>query len=346
MSGMKKFTHSGNTSDHSQEERSKIRAHICPDCYLCGRHGKILYAGLEDRFFGAPGKWNFKECSNPECGLIWLDPMPLEEDIGKAYQAYYTHKPCSHKKKKLNSKIILMKILRSTFKGLMYVSLIRQERNRLNLMYLDKTKPGRMLEIGCGDGSRLNKIRSFGWKVEGQEVDPEAANNARNTYRLSVCLGPLNDLCLVESSYDAIIMNHVIEHLHDPVAVLRECHRLLAPNGILVVVTPNINSFGHRYFGHDCRSLDPPRHLHLFSPKNLNQVALKAGFQNYKIWTTAAKAQRIAEGSYQIQKNYFKKGALAWLSIDIAAMLFQLWATAVHTFRPDSGEECILKAVR
>ena len=62
-----------------------------PDCYLCGRRGEVIYRGLEDRLFGAPGNWTLKQCPGSGCGLIWLDSMPTEEDIGKAYRNYYTH---------------------------------------------------------------------------------------------------------------------------------------------------------------------------------------------------------------------------------------------------------------
>src|SRR5690606_409860 len=46
---------------------------------------------LRDRLFTAPGFWSYNTCSNPTCKLIWPSPMPLAEDIGKAYSTYYTH---------------------------------------------------------------------------------------------------------------------------------------------------------------------------------------------------------------------------------------------------------------
>src|SRR5208283_2932444 len=69
----------------------EIRSFPCPKCYLCGADGEPLYAGLRDRLFNAPGEWGLKRCPNSECGLVWLDPMPLEEDIGIAYESYFTH---------------------------------------------------------------------------------------------------------------------------------------------------------------------------------------------------------------------------------------------------------------
>ena len=63
-----------------------IRSNPKTHCTLCRGEGKCLYSNLTDRLFGAPGEWNLKRCTNPGCGLVWLDPMPIEEDIGKAYQ--------------------------------------------------------------------------------------------------------------------------------------------------------------------------------------------------------------------------------------------------------------------
>src|SRR4051812_22572259 len=68
-----------------------IRTRMCPNCDVCGSKGVILYTGLEDRLYSSPGKWQLSQCTNAECGTLWLDPMPLEEDIIRAYQDYYTH---------------------------------------------------------------------------------------------------------------------------------------------------------------------------------------------------------------------------------------------------------------
>ncbi len=68
-----------------------IRTRPCPNCYLCGEPGELLYDNLEDRLFDAPGKWTLRRCASQDCGLVWLDPMPLEKEISKAYSKYYTH---------------------------------------------------------------------------------------------------------------------------------------------------------------------------------------------------------------------------------------------------------------
>src|SRR5438552_465301 len=72
-------------------DEGHIRSASAPSCCLCGSRGAFVYSSQADRLFGAPGRWNLKQCSNHACRLIWLDPMPLPEDLAKAYTRYYTH---------------------------------------------------------------------------------------------------------------------------------------------------------------------------------------------------------------------------------------------------------------
>ena len=321
------------------------RTRLCPECYMCGSQGKYLYRGLKDSISVIQGEWNLRECANPECGLVWMDPKPLEEDISKAYHFdYYTH----YKNRRMRQYSILIKLLRWTlrqiYSALKRITLIHPELKRLNIMYLDKQRPGRLLEVGCGSGEKLAQLRAIGWEVEGQEIDPKAAANA-SSKGLTVHLGNLQNLSFSSDLFDAVIMNHVIEHIHDPVALLAECYRILKPKGILIAVTPNIESWGHRHFVSCWRGLEPPRHLHLFNQKNLRKVAEKAGFTKCELWTTAAKAKVISAGSFDIKKSgRHRMGVPLKLDTEIMSMLLQIWAWAIYIIHPDSGEECVLKA--
>ena len=60
-------------------------------CSLCGEPGNILYSGLIDRQSPSQGVWSIRRCVDPQCGLMWLDPAPLETELHKAYESYYTH---------------------------------------------------------------------------------------------------------------------------------------------------------------------------------------------------------------------------------------------------------------
>ena len=318
--------------------QDSIRSRPCPVCLLCGARGEPLYQGLSDRLFGAPGMWNFSRCPAGDCGLVWLDPMPLEEDLPLAYREYHTHDDPPDSP-------------RGPAHWLYHVFLVltglARERAVLRELYLGGMTPGRLLEVGCGGGAQLAHLRAFGWEVEGQEIDPLAARQARARHGLRVHLGPLPSLRLPDAAYDAVVMNHVIEHAADPVPLLTECRRLLKPGGVLVAVTPNIASLGHRVFGSNWRGLDPPRHLHLFSTKTLCRAAQLAGFDACESWTTAARAVGSALGSMDIRcagRHRIQHATETSMNRKARAVLFQLRAKLAHLFQPGSGEECVLRA--
>lgn len=281
----------GELKVNAATSRDEIRCEPRPDCLICGSPGDPLYQGIEDRLFDAPGTWDLSRCSNPRCRLLWLNPMPTTADIDRAYRHYYTHNQRSGS------------AVERVITWLLYGGLgLLGERRRSDIMYLGDLAPGRVLEIGFGDGRRLERLAARGWTAEGQEVDPVAAHQAR-TRGLTVHEGHLADCRLPVGSYDAIVGNHVIEHVHDPIAVIRECARLLVPNGRIVLVTPNTGSYGHLRFRGDWLALEPPRHLHLFAAPNMYALLAKAGFVKINIWTSMAHAGSVFRGSIDISRS-------------------------------------------
>ena len=75
-----------------------------------------------------------------------------------------------------------------------------------------------------------------------------------------------------------ITLSHVIEHVHNPVALLKVCRRLLKPTGQLWLETPNIDGAGHRQYMKNWRGLEPPRHLVLFNSQSLAKALFASGF--------------------------------------------------------------------
>jgi SAM-dependent methyltransferase len=134
-----------------------------------------------------------------------------------------------------------------------------------------------LLDVGCGSGSFLQIAQSCGWTVMGVEPDPKAVAYGREQ-GLNIVQGSIELFEGQESMFDVITLSHVIEHVHDPVALLRSCHRLLKPNGQIWLETPNIDSLGHSRYGRDWHGLDPPRHLVLFDPQSLIMALHRAGF--------------------------------------------------------------------
>ena len=271
-------------------------------CEVCGSAGDVVHRDLPDRLFGVPGEWSEQRCRT--CAAVWLDPRPVDEDLGRAYDDYYTHtEPESH-----TARTSLVHRLhqaemgeaRRRFRGAgapegsrwtrALVSLWAGRRaDAAHMAAHVPVQPGaRLLDVGCGDGLLLEHLRRLGWDAEGVEPDADAADAAR-ARGIPVRTGMLEDAGFADGTFAAVTMSHVIEHLAHPQRTLAEIHRVLSPRGTLVVITPNASSALHRAFGRDWFPLDPPRHLLLHSPASLDRLLRDAGFapQTRDSWRAA-----------------------------------------------------------
>jgi SAM-dependent methyltransferase len=122
-------------------------------------------------------------------------------------------------------------------------------------------------------------MKWLGWTVTGLDISTVAVERIRNQLGLRAMLGTLPHPELESTSFDVVTMWHSLEHVHDPLAVLRAAHRLLVPGGRLLVAAPNIDSLPFRWFGASWYGLDLPRHLTHFSPATLRGIVQRAGFR-------------------------------------------------------------------
>jgi SAM-dependent methyltransferase len=134
------------------------------------------------------------------------------------------------------------------------------------------------VEIGCGDGKLLADLRAAGWAVVGVEPDPAARSVAR-ARGLEVYDGTAETppAAIRDRTFDAVVMQHVLEHCLDPLAALRSAASLLRPGGAFVVETPNNEAAGCRTAGPAWPWLDAPRHLNFFTAHSLRGACAAAG---------------------------------------------------------------------
>jgi 2-polyprenyl-3-methyl-5-hydroxy-6-metoxy-1,4-benzoquinol methylase len=299
----------------------QIRSRSCPSCSTCGAEGDFLYRGLKDRYFAAPGIWDLKKCKNSSCGQVWLDPMPIGEDIGKAYLTYFTHSDETVEGARDTLPRRLMQAIGVSYLAYTYgygngkVSVLgkalgllaylvppRRARLDFSVMYLSCIPCGRLLEVGCGSGSMLKGMADLGWRVQGIDFDPAAVENSKRK-GLEVHLGTLGAIRYPENYFDAVTMSHLVEHVQDPLELLKECHRILKPSGRLSLVTPNLNSAGHRIHGSSWFHLDPPRHLQIFTLDSLKLLLTEASFRKISTCTTIRDASTVFVASRSIQRT-------------------------------------------
>jgi SAM-dependent methyltransferase len=223
-----------------------------------------------------------------------------------------------------------------------------KERVELSVMNLQGREEGVLLDIGCGTGGFLARMRDLGWEVVGIEPDGQAAEWARRNYGFDVMQGTPERIDLPDQSVDAITMNHVVEHLHDPLATLAECSRLLKPDGRLVVVTPNVESLGNRIFKNSCLNLDPPRHLYLFSPDTLKACAERAGLRVIGLRTLTRTASHVLVSSSLIRRDGRLPGGFPrdpGLGLRLKGRMFQALERGLCRFS-SVGEEILLIGTR
>ncbi len=345
----------------TSQPRAPIRSRPVPACPLWGGPGVPLHGGLRDRFAPGPEEWALRRCADPGCALLWLDPMPLEEDIGHAYhEDYYTHQDADpaltwyrRGYRWLKQGYLAWRYgygLESTppWQRLLGLSICLHPRRRadvdVSVMHLPFRRGGRLLEVGCGGGSILKVLHDLGWEVEGVDFDPGAVANARSK-GLTVHLGRLEALRFDEGRFDAIVMSHVIEHVHDPRGLLRECRRILGPEGTLVILTPNAESLAHRLFQASAFHLDPPRHLHVFNPRNLRKLVEEAGLLVSRLKTRSRGARDIWAFSREIrEKGRATPSRPRTVAARVGGLLFETAEVGLLVARPEAGEEILLMA--
>ncbi|HYL17182.1 MAG TPA: class I SAM-dependent methyltransferase [Burkholderiales bacterium] len=330
-----------------------------PTCLVCGSAGTPLYTDMTDRLFFAPGRWTLVQCVAPDCGLLWLNPLPLEGEIGRAYRDYYTHDESETRPARVSA--LLGGIERAYLRGRygyhlglsfsqrllgLLISLYPGYAAELDLsvMWLDASRRGRLLDIGSGSGWLVEHLNTLGWRAEGLDFDPRAVEKAR-LRGLTVHLGDLASQRFPDGVFDAVTMCHSLEHVHDPLSWLAEVRRVIRPGGCVAIATPNSAALGHRLFGANWLGLDPPRHLQIFNVATLRRLLEKAGFSRIHVFTSPRHANGNFLASRSIRRSgRFAMGAPQPLGARLTARIAQAFASATHWFQPESGEDLVAVA--
>ncbi len=216
----------------------------CPQC------GNMLSRPVLEAADNAPagGGLRFGVVQCLRCDLWYTNPRPGPNSIGRFYpEDYHPHRaPRRPRTKWLPGRDWLSRCLGRPCRERHCLPIVGQ---------------GRLLDFGCGNGEFLLRMRDRGWQVTGLDSSAKVIQLLRREHGVSGHIGSLPHSDLAPGSFDAITMWASLEHVHQPLQILREAHRLLAPGGRLYVEVHNVESWGQRLFGPHWFSLDLPRHL-------------------------------------------------------------------------------------
>lgn len=255
-------------SFHDTSLSPNMKTELVERCYVCD--GSTLET--------VDPACNIAQCSG--CGYVFDNPRPTLEELVKFYS-----RP-------------------SQYDSWLEELAIRQEAWERRLSHMQSTKkPGSLLDVGTGIGQFLATARSSYREVYGTEVSSVAIRIAKEKYNLDIFQGTIEDIDWQGKVFDNISLFHVLEHVHNPKSVLRMCHSLLSPEGVLVIAVPNeVSSLRARArtwmmnaglkerrglgrFGLPLVSLGPETgevHLSHFVPEVLDKLLRNTGFSVLK----------------------------------------------------------------
>ncbi len=233
-------------------------------CYHCGSDRRRPFLVAEDDLTGKPGRFPFVVCS--ECGFIYQFPRICVERI----KDYYDDEYVAHRKKHNWG----------PFGGLVARAMDRLDRKKTEIVgrYVDLRAGDEVLDIGCGAGTFLSKVRSlYGVNLVG--VDFIDLARLPGFEHIEFHRGLFYEVDVGRDRFELVTMWHFLEHDYDPGRSLRLAREVLKQDGRLIIEVPRLDSVTYRLYRERWPGLQAPQHTVLFSKETLLSVVSRAGFE-------------------------------------------------------------------
>ena len=262
----------------------------------CGICQSTAYSHLfdaKDYTYENSGAWPVAKCMS--CGVVFMNPRLPPLTIGEYYpQNYYANSDLMDvnvKTWRRSAKDLAIKKRFSyaiPFEGFCARGLIAwallpyTSRWTVTMKYPSFVTNGRVLDVGCGNGQRLQEYRRLGWETHGIEISSVSATVARSAGH-QIVVGELNDARYPDSYFDAVTMWDSLEHIHNPAATICEIYRILRPRGALYISVPNYGSWYGRKFADRWLMFTAPVHYFHYSAATLTYLLSKSKFEDVRV---------------------------------------------------------------
>lgn len=289
---------------------------VCPLCH--NREYNVLFTTLDaDRLQSHP--FEIVRCIT--CNLVTTRPFIDDETLSEWYRLKY-HGWWQGKRKYAFSII---------------TNLFQKNRSRWVKRYF--SEGSRLIDIGYGDGTFINYMSNLGFEtygIENPDFFPQTKVNA-SAGDMAIEIGEAKpEKKKLET--DIITFWHVLEHVTDPLSTLQNAHDILNTEGILIISSPNFNSFQSALFRDKWFHLDTPRHRWHFSPSTITKLLEKSGFSiihlshfslEYNPFGWFQSLLNMCHCSHNFAYNLFKRGELPSHKRNFRRKLFDVFCTVL-----------------
>lgn len=277
------------TCAHDEPE-IQLETVACPGC--SGSDFKpMLSAG--DHLTGLGGDFAVVRCTS--CDLVITNARPTMDSLGYFYPKDYSpYDPEEAHRFSWWQRLLEQSALRCRYgypqqpvnlmtRMLSKIAMHKFRTRRKRHEWFPFRPDGKLLDVGCGGGVFMERMRDFGWDVCGLELAADVAQRVERRTGITVHIGTLPHHNLKPDSFDAVTLWHVLEHVPNPRQILKSAAELLRPKGLLVIELPNIESWSFAEFGPHWYGLELPRHFQHFSPTTLTAMLPTGAFRNLEI---------------------------------------------------------------
>lgn len=240
-------------------------------CALCGDDRSTLV--VVQHWFGED--FRVVRCSG--CGMIRTNPRPTE-----TWKASFYDPACNGLAEKMGRDFVYAPAPDRLPSYRRLLGLITRRRST-----------GRLIDVGAASCAFAKMAADAGFDATACDYSQEALAYGAHHYGIPTLKSPAEAIDAEDESYDVVTIFHTIEHLPDPLAVLKELHRILRPGGQIFLETPNY--LPHYYVQTRLRFVSAPYrwltkrehglpwvpfdHYYHWTPAHMHQALLKAGFQ-------------------------------------------------------------------